>query len=53
MKILLVDDEENFREMMGDALEARGYDVVRAEDGKQAREAMENHARWSNMPFKM
>ena len=41
MKILLVDDEESFREMMGDALEARGYDVIRAEDGKQAREAME------------
>jgi DNA-binding response OmpR family regulator len=41
MKILLVDDEESFLEMMGDALEARGFDVIRAGDGKQAREALE------------
>ena len=41
MKILLVDDEKSFLETMGEALEAHGFEVVRAEDGKQAREALE------------
>ncbi len=41
MKILLVDDEKTFLMMMGEVLEARGYEVVLAEDGKQAREALD------------
>jgi CheY-like chemotaxis protein len=41
MKILIIDDEEGFLDMMDGVLRAKGYDVVRAQDGKQAREAME------------
>ena len=41
MKILLVDDEEGFLHAMGTALRDHGYDVVLAEDGKQAREALD------------
>jgi DNA-binding response OmpR family regulator len=41
MKILLVDDEEGFLSVMGGVLREQGYDVVLAEDGKKAREALE------------
>jgi DNA-binding response OmpR family regulator len=41
MKILLVDDERGFLGVMGDVLRENGYDVVPAENGKQAREALE------------
>lgn len=41
MKILLVDDEKGYLNVMGDLLRDRGYEVVLAEDGKQAREHLE------------
>jgi len=41
MRILLVDDEEGFLNVMGGVLREQGYDVVSVEDGKQAREALE------------
>jgi CheY-like chemotaxis protein len=34
--VLLVEDEEDLREMMREALELNGYAVVAAEDGEQA-----------------
>ncbi len=41
MRILLVDDEEGFLNIMEGVLREQGHDVVRAQDGKQAREALE------------
>jgi DNA-binding response OmpR family regulator len=41
MRILLVDDDEGFLDMMEGVLREKGYDVVTAQDGKQAREALE------------
>ncbi len=41
MKVLLVDDEKGFLNLMGDVLRDQGYEVVLAEDGKQAREILE------------
>jgi len=41
MRILLVDDEEGFLNIMDGVLRDHGYDVVKALDGKQAREALE------------
>ncbi|HTR99958.1 MAG TPA: response regulator [Bacteroidota bacterium] len=41
MRILLVDDEEGFLNIMDGVLRDNGYDVVKAQDGKQAREALE------------
>ena len=41
MRILVIDDEEGFLDMMEGVLRQKGYDVIRAQDGKQAREAME------------
>jgi len=41
MRILLVDDEQGYLNVMGDLLRDYGYDVVLAHDGKQAREALE------------
>jgi two-component system, chemotaxis family, chemotaxis protein CheY len=41
MRILLVDDEESFLNMMEGVLREKGHDVVSAQDGKQAREALE------------
>ena len=41
MKILVVDDEKGFLDVMGDLLKDYGYDVLLAEDGKQAREYLE------------
>ena len=41
MRILLVDDEEGFLNIMEGVLREQGYDIVRAQDGKQAREALE------------
>jgi len=41
MKILLVDDERGFLTVMGDVLRESGYNVVVAENGKQAREVLE------------
>jgi len=40
MKILIVDDEEDFLNVLEGALLDKGYEVVRALDGKQAREAL-------------
>lgn len=34
--VLLVEDEEDLRELMRDALEMRGYTVVAARDGQEA-----------------
>jgi two-component system, OmpR family, response regulator len=41
MKILLVDDERGFLTVMGDILRESGYNVILAENGKQAREVLE------------
>ncbi len=41
MKILVVDDNRGFLDVMGDFLKEYGYEVVLAEDGKQAREVLE------------
>lgn len=41
MKILLVDDERGFLTVMGDVLRESGYEVILAENGKQAREVLE------------
>jgi len=41
MKILLVDDEHGFLTVMGDILRENGYEIILAENGKQAREALE------------
>jgi len=41
MRILLVDDEQGYLNVMGDLLRDYGYEVVLAHDGKQAREALE------------
>jgi two-component system OmpR family response regulator len=41
MRILLVDDEESFLSVMGRVLREHGYEVVLAEDGKKAREALD------------
>jgi DNA-binding response OmpR family regulator len=40
MKILLVDDDEGFLNNMEGILRGKGYDVVSAQDGKKAREAL-------------
>jgi len=37
MRILLVDDEQSFLNVLGDVLRDYGYDVVQAEDGGAAR----------------
>jgi CheY-like chemotaxis protein len=42
MRILLVDDEKGFLNVMGEVLRESGYDTVLAEDGKQARELLES-----------
>ncbi|MBP1647694.1 MAG: hypothetical protein H6Q30_1139 [Bacteroidetes bacterium] len=41
MKILLVDDEQGFLNVMGEVLRNAGYETLLAEDGKQARELLE------------
>jgi CheY-like chemotaxis protein len=41
MKILLVDDEKGFLNVMGEVLRDYGYETLLAEDGKQARELLE------------
>lgn len=42
MIILLVDDNQGFLNVMGGLLADHGYEVLKAEDGKQARELLEN-----------
>jgi two-component system KDP operon response regulator KdpE len=42
MRILLVDDEKGFLTVMGDSLRSHGYEVLLAEDGKEAREVLES-----------
>ena len=42
LKILLVDDEKGFLNVMGDTLRAGGHEVLSAENGKQAREVLES-----------
>lgn len=42
MRILLVDDEKGFLNVMGDTLRAGGHEVLPAENGKQAREVLES-----------
>ena len=44
MKILIVDDNQGFLQVMGDLLSSYGSDVVLAEDGKQAREILETES---------
>lgn len=41
MRILLVDDEKGYLNVMGEILRESGHDTVLAEDGKQARELLE------------
>jgi DNA-binding NtrC family response regulator len=41
--ILLVDDEEAIRRFLGPLLESYGYQVLQAENGKQALAVAENH----------
>jgi DNA-binding response OmpR family regulator len=41
MRILLVDDEEGFLNILGGVLRDEGYEVVLAGDGKLAREALD------------
>ena len=41
MRILVVDDNRGFLNVMGDLLRDYGYEVFLAEDGKQAREFLE------------
>ena len=41
MRILIIDDEVDFLTIMESVLRGKGYDVVKAQDGKQAREALE------------
>ncbi len=41
MTILLVDDEENYLDLMSGALRRKGHTVVVARDGKQARESID------------
>lgn len=38
--VLLVEDEEDLRELMSEAIEARGYSVVAVADGQQALDAL-------------
>jgi CheY-like chemotaxis protein len=40
--LLLVEDEEDLRELMSDALEREGYAVVAAGDGREALAALSN-----------
>ncbi len=42
--ILLVEDEEDLRELMRDALELNGYVVVAASDGQEALEGLDSIA---------
>ena len=44
MKILVVDDNKGFLNVMGELLRDYGYEVFLAEDGKQAREFLEDQA---------
>jgi DNA-binding response OmpR family regulator len=41
MKILVVDDNQGYLNLMGDLLRDYGYNVFLADDGKQARELLE------------
>jgi CheY-like chemotaxis protein len=43
MRLLVVDDNKGFLNVMGDLLQDYGYEVFLAEDGKQARELLEEH----------
>ena len=40
MRILFIDDDEGFLSLMEGILRQKGYDIVTAKDGKQAREAL-------------
>ncbi len=44
MKILVVDDNQGYLNVMGDVLKDSGYEVYLAEDGKQAREFIEERS---------
>jgi len=44
MRILVVDDNKGFLNVMGDLLRDYGYEVFLAEDGKQAREFLEDQS---------
>jgi two-component system, cell cycle sensor histidine kinase and response regulator CckA len=41
--VLLVEDEESLRELVGELLEANGYQVLAAEDPRKAIETAERH----------
>lgn len=41
MKVLVVDDEQNYLALMGKLLRTRGHQVVQAADGKEAREIID------------
>jgi len=42
-QILLVEDDVNLREAVGDTLQLNGYNVIQAEDGQQALLKLQNH----------
>ena len=44
MKIIIVDDNRQLLELVGDLLRERGHEVMLAEDGKQAREILANES---------
>lgn len=41
MKILMADDDDNFRTLLGEVLAEAGYEVAAAENGRQAWELLE------------
>lgn len=44
IKILLVDDEEDFRQLMAFWLESKGYSILTASNGQEAIEVVKNEA---------
>lgn len=44
--VLVVEDEQDLREMLGDALRMHGFDVVAAVDGVDALEVLATRADW-------
>lgn len=41
MRVLIIDDEADFLTIMESVLREKGYEVIKAQDGKEAREALE------------
>lgn len=43
-KVLLVDDEDQFRRVVTDLLEREGFEIIEAKDGAEAMEKVDRHA---------